>query len=72
VGADQIKGVIWDAGFPADEAFIIMPPENHGLLRRRVAQVEVSDPAVNCLIAQAWAESLVEALGVLMRWRGFT
>lgn len=44
---------------------IVMPPEIHGLLRRRVAQIEVSDTPVNCLIAQARAESLVEALEVL-------
>ncbi|ABY97666.1 hypothetical protein HMH05_25875 [Pseudomonas sp. SbB1] len=44
---------------------IVMPPEIHGLLRMRVTQVEVSDTPVNCLIAQARAESLVEALEVL-------
>ncbi|WP_236166344.1 hypothetical protein [Pseudomonas juntendi] len=44
---------------------IIMPPEIHGLLRKRVAEIEVSDTATNCLIAQARAESLVEALEVL-------
>lgn len=44
---------------------IIMPPEIHGLLRRRLAQIEIADSAVNCLIAQARAESLVEALEVL-------
>jgi len=44
---------------------IIIPPEIHGLLRRRLAQVESSDSAVNCLISQARAESLVEALEVL-------
>ncbi|MFV7440986.1 hypothetical protein ACLPJF_24590 [Pseudomonas vlassakiae] len=42
-----------------------MPPEIHGLLRKRVAEIEVSDTATNCLIAQARAESLVEALEVL-------
>ncbi|ODB39981.1 hypothetical protein A9L43_15185 [Pseudomonas mosselii] len=42
-----------------------MPPEIHGLLRRRLAQIETADSAVNCLIAQARAESLVEALEVL-------
>jgi len=44
---------------------IVMPPEIHGLLRKRLAQVEMADSAVNCLIAQARAESLVEALEVL-------
>lgn len=44
---------------------IIMPPVIHGLLRKRVAEIEVSDTPVNCLIAQARAESLVEALEVL-------
>lgn len=42
-----------------------MPPEIHGLLRKRVAQIEMADSAVNCLIAQARAESLIEALEVL-------
>ena len=44
---------------------IVMPPAIHGLLRRRLAEVECCDTAVNCLIAQARAESLVEALEVL-------
>lgn len=44
---------------------IIMPPEIHGLLRKRVTEIEVSGTAVNCLIAQARAESLIEALEVL-------
>ena len=44
---------------------IIMPPEIHGLLRKRVTEIGVSDTALNCLIAQARAESLVEALEVL-------
>ncbi|WP_110993130.1 hypothetical protein [Pseudomonas sichuanensis] len=44
---------------------IIMPPAIHGLLRKRLAQIESADSAVNCLIAQARAESLVEALEVL-------
>lgn len=44
---------------------IVMPPEIHGLLRRRVTQIDCCDTAVNCLIAQARAESLVEALEVL-------
>lgn len=44
---------------------IIMPPEIHGLLRRRLAQIEIAESTVNCLIAQARAESLVEALEVL-------
>ncbi|MCX2891705.1 hypothetical protein OO258_26110 [Pseudomonas sp. DCB_BI] len=42
-----------------------MPPEIHGLLRKRVTEIEVSGTAVNCLIAQARAESLIEALEVL-------
>ena len=44
---------------------IIMSPEIHGLLRKRLAEIEVSNMAVNCLIAQARSESLVEALEVL-------
>lgn len=44
---------------------IVMPPAIHCLLRRRVAEIEASGTPVNCLIAQARAESLVEALEVL-------
>lgn len=44
---------------------IVMPPGIHGLLRKRIAEIETGDTAVNCLIAQARAESLVEALDVL-------
>jgi len=46
-------------------AGIIMPAEIHGLLRQRVTQIDACDTAVNCLIAQARAESIVEALEVL-------
>lgn len=44
---------------------IVMPPAIHGLLRKRLGEVEGCDTAVNCLITQARAESLVEALEVL-------
>ncbi|MCE0931622.1 hypothetical protein [Pseudomonas monteilii] len=44
---------------------IVMPPEIHGLLRKRLTEIDCCDTAVNCLIAQARAESLVEALEVL-------
>lgn len=44
---------------------IIMPPEIHGLLRKRVTEIEVSDNKLECLVAQARAESLVEALEIL-------
>lgn len=44
---------------------IVMPPEIHGLLRKRIAEIETCDTAANCLIAQARAEGLVEALEVL-------
>ncbi|WP_236192392.1 hypothetical protein [Pseudomonas urethralis] len=46
-------------------AGITMPPAIHGLLRKRVMEIECCDTAVNCLIAQARAESLVEGLEVL-------
>lgn len=44
---------------------IVMPAEIHGLLRKRIAEINTADTVVNCLIAQARAESLVEALEVL-------
>ncbi|MCY1462632.1 hypothetical protein D9M71_804270 [compost metagenome] len=44
---------------------ITMPPEIHGLLRKRLTEIEISGTAVNCLIAEARAESLVDALEVL-------
>ncbi|WP_447733979.1 hypothetical protein [Pseudomonas shirazensis] len=44
---------------------IMLPPHVHGLLRKRLSEIEVSDTIINCLIAQARAESLVEALAAL-------
>lgn len=41
---------------------LVLPPAYHALFRRRLAEVEAAGSAVNCLIAQARAESLVEAL----------
>lgn len=41
---------------------IMLAPHVHGLLRKRLSEIEVSDTVINCLIAQASAESLVEAL----------
>ncbi len=44
---------------------LILPPVIHGQLRKRLAEITSADSAVNCLIAQARAESLVEALELL-------
>ncbi|MCX2708340.1 MULTISPECIES: hypothetical protein [unclassified Pseudomonas] len=44
---------------------ITLPPVIHGLLRKRLTEIQVSDTAVNCLISQARAASLAEALEVL-------
>ena len=44
---------------------LTLPPEIHGLLRKRLTEIAVSDTAANCLIAKARAESLVEAMEVL-------
>lgn len=44
---------------------LVLPPAYHGVFRKRLAEVEVAGSAVNCLIAQARAESLVEALETL-------
>ncbi|WP_158255597.1 hypothetical protein [Pseudomonas sp. BRM28] len=38
---------------------IIMPPEIHGPLRKRVTEIEMSDTKLECLVSQARAESLV-------------
>lgn len=44
---------------------ITIPREIHGLLRQRISEIAICDSAINCLVAQARAESLVEALKVL-------
>lgn len=44
---------------------LVLPPAYHGVFRKRLAEVEAAGSAVNCLIAQARAESLVEALETL-------
>lgn len=41
---------------------LVLPTAYHGVLRRRMAEVDRADTAVNCLIAQARAEGMVEAL----------
>lgn len=44
---------------------LILPPLIHAQLRKRLAEIDVADSPVNCLIAQARAEGLVEALELL-------
>lgn len=44
---------------------LVLPAGCHGVLRRRVSEVDTADTAVNCLIAQARAEGMVEALELM-------
>lgn len=44
---------------------LILPPVIHGHLRKLLTLVDTADSPVNCLIAQARAESLIEALELL-------
>lgn len=41
---------------------LVLPAGYHGVLRQRLAEMNNADTAVNCLIAQARAEGMVEAL----------
>lgn len=41
---------------------LVLPAAYHGVLRQRLAEVDVADTAVNCLIAQARAEGMVEGM----------
>lgn len=41
---------------------LVLPAGYHGVLRRRLAEINTADTAVNCLIAQARAEGMVEGL----------
>ncbi|BDE75221.1 hypothetical protein [Delftia lacustris] len=41
---------------------LVVPPAFHGTFRKRLAEVGTARSATNCLIAQARAEGLVEAL----------
>jgi len=41
---------------------LVVPPAYHSTLRKRLAEVGTASSATNCLIAQARAEGLVEAL----------
>lgn len=41
---------------------LVLPPAYHGTLRKRLAEIDTASSATHCLIAQARAEGLVEAL----------
>ncbi|MCJ7854592.1 hypothetical protein [Pseudomonas monteilii] len=41
---------------------VVLPPAYDAALRRRLADIDKADSAVNCLIAQARAEGMVEGL----------
>ncbi len=44
---------------------LVLPPAYHGVLRQRLTEIKVANSAANCLIAQARAEGMVEALELL-------
>ncbi|WP_409294878.1 hypothetical protein [Pseudomonas sp. KCJK8670] len=44
---------------------LVLPAGYHGVLRQRLGEIDNAGTAVNCLIAQARAEGLVEALELL-------
>ncbi|WP_416769528.1 hypothetical protein ACMGT0_20475 [Pseudomonas sp. RHF3.3-3] len=44
---------------------VVLPAGYHDVLRRRLAEINTADTAVNCLIAQARVEGMVEALEML-------
>lgn len=44
---------------------LVVPAGYHGIFRKRLAEIGVAISVSNCLIAQAHAEGLVEALEIL-------
>ncbi len=44
---------------------VILPTAYHGVLRKHLAEISVAVSVSNCLIAQARAEGMVEALELL-------
>ena len=44
---------------------LVLPPAYHGVLRKRLTEIDMASSPANCLIAQARAEGLVEALELL-------
>lgn len=44
---------------------LVLPPTYHGVLRKHLTEVQVANSSTNCLIAQARAEGMVEALELL-------
>jgi len=42
-----------------------LPPLVHGLLRKHLSEISVSDCVEDCLLAQARAEGLIQSLDVL-------
>ena len=44
---------------------LVLPPSYHGVLRKHLTEVQVAISPANCLIAQARAEGMVEALELL-------
>lgn len=44
---------------------LVLPPVYHGVLRKRLTEIDMTNSSANCLIAQARAEGMVEALELL-------
>lgn len=44
---------------------LVLPPAYHGVLRKRLTEIDMTDSPADCRIAQARAEGMVEALEML-------
>ncbi len=44
---------------------LVLPSAYHGVLRKRLTEIDMANSPANCLIAQARAEGMVEALELL-------
>ena len=44
---------------------LVLPPAYHGVLRKRLTEIDMTDSLADCRIAQARAEGMVEALELL-------
>lgn len=44
---------------------LVLPPAYHGVLRKRLTEIDMTDSPADCRIAQARAEGMVEALELM-------
>ncbi|MDH1401240.1 hypothetical protein N5D79_08440 [Pseudomonas sp. GD03817] len=44
---------------------LVLPPAYHGVLRKRLTEIDIANSPANCLIAQARAGGMVESLELL-------